>query len=147
MCLEAHNSVEVIDTMLARSQRDTCVSSVIEATLVMIVLIPATILSGGRTADWLSCVAVFLTFLHSQSAFNLAEVSPTQGHGLHASRYHTAMFLVKEGFWVLTFFALGSYPLLLSSFLFSTYPFWRKWIRGLNQSSLSPDSSVQARSL
>jgi hypothetical protein len=132
--------------MLVQKQKWVCVPSIVEAGLVLTVLIPATIFSGGRLADWLSCIAVFLTFLHSQAAFNLAHQSlRLRGEG-DASTIHTVMFLVKEGFWVLTFLALGSYPLLLSSVLFATYPFWRGKIRGLNPSRVSSHSALPVRS-
>lgn len=135
-----------MSVVVDRGDKRVCIPSLVEASFVVTVLLLATILSGGRSADWISCVAVFLTFLHSQAAFNLAELSPVNGRGASASRYHTAMFLMKEGFWVLTFLALGSYPLLVSSFLLSTYPLWRRRIRALNYPSESTESLVQARS-
>lgn len=136
---------EVATDMSSRAKKEICVFSVVEALLVGVVLVLATVWSGGSSADWLSCVAVFLTFFHSQAAFNLAdklvEKDLPQRGAVDASKLHTGLFLVKEAFWVMTFLALGSYPLLVSSFLLSTYPLWRGKIRSLKVLELRRERS------
>lgn len=103
----------------------------IEAAVVFTVLFVSAILGGGSHSDWLSATAVFLSFLCSQAAFDLAEAAAAAPNAPSSpGRRYRVLYLTKEVFWVLTCLAIRNYPLIASTVVFATYPMWRRVLRG-----------------
>ena len=101
----------------------------IEAFLVLSVLVPTVVFTGGEPKDVVAACAVFLSFLCSQAAFNLGDQqSGTLCREL--SKQYRHLYIAKELCWIATCILLHSYPLLASTALFATYPYWRRAIRG-----------------
>ena len=100
----------------------------IESALVGTVLVVTVILSGSTANDAVSACAVFLSFLCSQAAFGLTD-GATGSQQQRVSARFRSLYLAKEGFWIATCVLLRSSPLLVSTALFATYPFWRTAIR------------------
>jgi len=99
----------------------------VEALFVFTILALIASISGSTFTDWSSASAVFLGFINVQMAFDLTEKeSATE----EESQSQLKIFhVLKESVWLVTFLAMGSYPLLVSSLIFMTYPTWRKLIR------------------
>lgn len=103
----------------------------IEILLVAVVLALSVVLTGITAQDVCAAFAVLLSFICSQIAFDLEEdrsKHATEARTTSPARYKR-LYLVKEIWWIVTGFALGSAPLLISTFVFATYPFWRIQIR------------------
>ena len=103
----------------------------IEILLVMVVLTPSVIVPGCRPVDFLAATAVLLTFLCTQSSFDMNELLLAKGatDEKNTCRY-PQLFLVKEAMWVITFVVIGNLPLVASTVVFASYPHWRRWLRG-----------------
>ncbi len=99
----------------------------IEAFLVVLVLAPAVALSGYEPKDLVAAFAVFLSFLCSQAAFTMCESTHRTERTL--SRRFRLLYVAKEVCWIATCILIGSYPLLASTFVFATYPSWRRMVR------------------
>jgi hypothetical protein len=107
-----------------------CKPSLIEAFFVLIILGGVACASGGRAADGLSAFAGFLSFLCTQIAFDMNEqLQAAQDNGISPQHRYRNLFFLKEGVWVVTFLLLGSYPLLASTAVFASYPWWRRRLR------------------
>jgi hypothetical protein len=102
----------------------------LEGLFVLCILTAVVIASGIHVVDILSALAGFLTFLCTQNAFDMNEalraVEAAQQPDQH--RYRN-LFFIKEGVWILTFILLGNYPLLASTGVFASYPWWRRKLR------------------
>lgn len=101
-----------------------------EALTVLTVLSIIAVLGGSRFTDWSAALAVFLGFLHAQLSFDLADAHDEKSE----SQSNTGaklkdLFVLKEIIWIVTFTALGSYPLLAGALLFMAYPAIRRWLR------------------
>jgi hypothetical protein len=102
----------------------------LEALLVFLVLAGVVVASGAKPMDLVSAFAGFLTFLCTQNAFDMNEqLRALQTEALSAQHRYRNLFFLKEAVWVLTFILLGSYPLLASTGVFASYPWWRKKLR------------------
>jgi len=103
--------------------------AVLEAAIVLTVLL-ATAMVGGKFTDWTGALAVFATFLHGQLSFDMQEsqgkmVEPTVANYHWSSR----LFVSKEVLWIFTFLMTGSWSLCAGSLIFATYPRWRSLMR------------------
>ena len=117
-------------------------ATIVEAAIVLSILIPASFLSGGHIADVLSGTAVFLTFLCTQTAFDMTEeLSRRATSAKPVSSRYRYLFLCKEAVWVATFCVIGSLPLLISTGVFATYPYWRRWVRSGAVGAIMPRHS------
>jgi len=106
--------------------------SLVEAFLVLAVLSGVAWVSGARATDGLSALAGFLSFLCTQIAFDMDErLMGVQDDGPSPQHRYRNLFFLKEGVWVVTFLLLGSYPLLASTGVFASYPWWRRRLRTL----------------
>jgi hypothetical protein len=116
--------------VLVVSMNSSSRASYIEAGIVLVVLGGVLLLTGRHLTDLLSALAGFLTFLCTQIAFDMNEqlqlASSSSRPHRHSYRY---LFMMKELVWIITFIILGSAPLLASTGVFATYPYWRKTLR------------------
>jgi len=102
----------------------------LEALVVIVALGVIAYLGGSKFTDWTAAAAVFIGFLYAQLSFNIAEEkTATASEALEQARLKQ-VFVVKELLWIVTFAALGSYPLLVGAFLFMVYPATRTLVRG-----------------
>lgn len=100
----------------------------VEAAFVGAVLTATVVTSHNMLNDGVSAGAVFLSFLCSQAAFVLADETRNAGQR-ELSRRYRHLYLAKEGFWIATCILLKSAPLIASTILFASYPFWRTALR------------------
>lgn len=105
--------------------------SILEIVLVVVVLVPSVVVPGCRPVDFLAATAVLLTFLCTQSSFDMNERLIAHGATNESGGYrYPQLFLLKEAMWVVTFVVIGNLPLVASTVVFASYPHWRRWLRG-----------------
>ncbi|MEY4702075.1 MAG: hypothetical protein RL326_2262 [Pseudomonadota bacterium] len=110
----------------------------VEAGIVFLVLGGTVLVNGLKTPDILSALASLFTFMCTQIAFDMNEqLQAVQGGDLSRSSKYRALFMVKECLWVLTCVVLGSLPLLASTGVFASYPYWRRKLRGTSRQLLA----------
>ncbi|MCB0351982.1 MAG: hypothetical protein KDD64_00605 [Bdellovibrionales bacterium] len=97
----------------------------IDSIAVAIILSTIAYSSGGHAQDWSAALAVFIGFRYTQCTARLASLEPLK------SSESNALLVSKEFVWALTFYLLGSYPLVFGAGTFLTYPFWRRRLFGL----------------
>lgn len=102
----------------------------IEAGIVLAVLGSVVLITGTRATDALSALAGFLSFLCTQTAFDMNEqLQLTRSNNTSQRASYRYLFLMKECVWVLTYLILGGAPLLATTGVFATYPYWRRRLR------------------
>lgn len=102
----------------------------IEAGIVFSVLSCVVLVNGAQVTDILSAIAGLLTFMCTQVAFDMNEqLQALQPADMTSRPKYRALFLMKECLWVLTYLFLGSLPLLASTGVFASYPYWRRKLR------------------
>lgn len=107
-------------------------ASYLEAGIVLLVLSCTVLINGLQASDILSALASLFTFMCTQVAFDMNEqLQAVQGQGFSHSARYRALFFTKECLWVITCVVLGSLPLLASTGVFASYPYWRRKLRGV----------------
>ena len=106
-------------------------SRVVEATGIFLTLSIIAIANENSPTSWCSALALFLCFLHAQLAFELSERETPSNAGELPGRNQRLrqLYLLKEIMWVVTFLAIGNYPLVAGAIVFTTYPIWRGKLR------------------
>jgi hypothetical protein len=105
-------------------------AGLIEVSIVVMVLGGVALASGAHVTDLLSALAGLLTFMCTQVAFDMNEhLQSMKADNLHFRNRYRILFFMKECIWVVTFIVLGSLPLLASTGVFASYPYWRRKIR------------------
>ena len=88
------------------------------------------LITGTHATDALSALAGFLSFLYTQTAFDMNEQLQVASSNATSQRpSYRYLFLMKGCVWVLTYLILGSAPLLATTGVFATYPYWRRRLR------------------
>jgi hypothetical protein len=101
-----------------------------EAIFVAVILSGTAFVSGGKITDWLGAAAVLFTFMHGQISFDFQDSQEKeQQPSVSCYKWSGRYFFAKELLWILTFMLLRAYPLLVGTFIFASYPFWRPWFR------------------
>ena len=101
-----------------------------EAAFVAALLTITAVLSGGRVTDWTGAAAVLVTFMHGQISFDFQESQEIlEKPSVSCFKWSGRYFAAKELLWIVTFALLHAWPLLAGTFIFATYPRWRKWYR------------------
>lgn len=86
--------------------------------------------SGGEPVQWLSALAVLLSFAHAQVASRLDEAEERRTERVVHCRAWLVRYLVaKEAAWVAVFALTGAWPAVAGCALFLAYPAWRRWWR------------------
>jgi hypothetical protein len=105
-------------------------ASQIEGLAVFFILATVATIGGCKSVDLLSALASLLTFLCTQTAFDMTEqLQALQSQSQTPDNKYRALFIAKESVWILTCLALGSLPLLASTGVFASYPIWRRRLR------------------
>lgn len=87
----------------------------------------------NNAINWITTVAIMLTFNHAQIADRLQEdqqnkPSPTVPCYWKLNK----LFIAKEIMWITAFFWMHNYAAIIGSVLFAIYPKWRKIYRTQN---------------
>ncbi len=100
----------------------------IEATVVGAVLALVAAMTGGGTVQWLSAVAVLLSFMHAQVAERMTERQAAAAKpDVECWRWSRRYFLGKELAWCAVFSITRAWPALAGVALFLAYPAWRRF--------------------
>lgn len=101
-----------------------------EILVVGCVLCLVTLIFANDSINWLTTLAILLTFNHAQIGDRLQERQASMDkptvecyHKLHK------LFIAKEVLWITVFLLSGIYAAIVGSVLFAAYPFWRKYYR------------------
>jgi hypothetical protein len=102
----------------------------LEALFVGMILSTTAFFSGGKLTDWIGAAAVLFTFMHGQISFDFQEAQESlEKPQVACYKWSGRYFVIKELLWIVTFVLLRTWPLLVGTFIFATYPSWRKWLR------------------
>lgn len=102
----------------------------IEFFVIAICLVTVTVLVANNWINWVTTLAILLTFNHAQIGDRLQE----RQHKMDAPTvkcYHklNKLFAAKEVVWIIAFILMKNYAAIFGSALFTIYPFWRKFYR------------------
>lgn len=82
----------------------------------------------GQPIEWLSALAVFLTFMHTQVSVRLAEAETRRSNKQVECAQKAVYYLVgKEICWFLYFAWLGAWSAEVGVVVFLLYPIWRRY--------------------
>lgn len=102
----------------------------IESLVVFCILFISTyFLTENRLQDWLSALAVQITFHYVSVANRLEEAQEVKIQGINfveCKKWLTRYLVSKELLWICVFLISNLYPPLIGTILFLIYPFWRK---------------------
>lgn len=99
----------------------------LEALVAAAVLAVVAKATGGTLLQWLSALAVLLSFLHGQVAERMTERQAAAARpDVPCWRWSRRYFLGKEAVWCLVFALSGAWPALAGVALFLAYPAWRR---------------------
>lgn len=103
---------------------------VVEALFVGLILVTVAALTGGSLVQWLSALAVLLSFMHAQVADRMAEKQSRAAlPDVECWRWSGRYFFAKELVWCSVFALSGAWPGLAGVALFLAYPAWRRYHR------------------
>jgi hypothetical protein len=102
----------------------------IEFLIAVVVLVTTTFLFADNLVNWITTVAVCLTFGYTQISDRMMErqkvmENPTVDCYWKLNYY----FWGKEALWITAFILMQNYAALVGCFIFAVYPFWRKFYR------------------
>jgi hypothetical protein len=98
-----------------------------EAFVVAVVLAAVAAVTGGGLLQWLSALAVLLSFMHAQVADRMTELQAAAVRpDVPCWRWSRRYFLGKELAWCAVFAMSRAWPALAGVALFLLYPFWRR---------------------
>ena len=118
---------------------------VAEALLVAWVLMLVANATGGGLVQWVSALAVLLSFCHAQVAARMAEKQAASARPDVACWRWSQRYLVgKELSWCFVFAATGAWPALAGVALFLSYPAWRRYHRRRRERPTRDDDVARA---
>ena len=102
----------------------------LELLVVGAVLVITTGLFSNDKVNWITTLAIILTFQHAQIGDRLQERQkildkPT----VECFWLLNWLFAGKEVLWITAFVIMGNYAAIIGSIMFSLYPIWRKYYR------------------
>lgn len=102
----------------------------IETLVVAAVVGTVAVVSGGRPVDWLTALAVLISFGHASVADRLAEREIAKPQpDVECVGWLRRYWLAKEVCWAIVFVVSGLWPALIGAAVFAIHPFWRKAYR------------------
>jgi hypothetical protein len=101
-----------------------------EILIVGIVLCLVTFLFSNNIVNWVTTLAIILTFNHGQIGDRLQERQANMDNPT-VECYHklNKLFAGKEICWIAAFLLMKNYAAIVGSFMFAIYPLWRKYYR------------------
>lgn len=101
-----------------------------EILVMAIILSTVNILFANNWINWLTEIAILLTFNHAQIADRLQEKQKDMAKPT-VECYHklNKLFTAKEIMWIVCFILMQNYAAIVGSALISLYPYWRKAYR------------------
>ena len=101
-----------------------------EISIVGILISAANLFFANNLVNWITTVAILVTFNHAQIGDRLQErQSDMDQPTVECYRKLNVLFGAKEVLWIIAFLLMKNYAAILGSALFSLYPFWRKLYR------------------
>lgn len=103
----------------------------IECIIIFLILFLISIVGGAKFTDWTASLAVLLGFIYAQRSFDAVDILQNgDSQSIPPSKDELQkIFVMKECVWMVTFYTIGSYPLLCGALVFAVYPAVRKSIR------------------
>lgn len=101
-----------------------------EVLIVSILLSLVTFFFANNWVNWVTTLAIVLTFQHAQIGDRLQE-RQEKLEIKTVECYHklNKLFSAKELVWILAFLLMKNYSAIVGSVLFFVYPMWRKYYR------------------
>lgn len=101
-----------------------------ELIVISLILCGITFFAANNLVNWVTTVAVLLTFQHAQIGDRLQERQGVMDKPT-VECYHklNKLFAAKEVFWITAFILMANYAAIFGSALFALYPLWRKYYR------------------
>ena len=101
-----------------------------ECLVVALVLCYVTYEYANNLVNWITTIAVYLTFNHAQISDRLQERQEVMDEPT-VECYHklNKYFIGKEILWIIAFLSMQNYAALAGCVMFALYPFWRKLYR------------------
>ena len=101
-----------------------------EIIFVAVILIATTWILFNNAVNWVTSLAVMLTFWHAQQTDAVHEMhkvlhKPAMGHYWQLDLFSA----VKEAVWIIAFVLMKNYAAIIGRLIFGLYPFWRKYYR------------------
>lgn len=95
-----------------------------------IVLCVVDLFFANNPINWITTLAILLTFNHAQIADRLQERQSKMDIPT-VECYHklNKLFTAKEICWIIAFLLMRNYSAIVGSLLFAAYPYWRKYYR------------------
>jgi hypothetical protein len=101
-----------------------------EILIVAIILSMVTLFFANNIINWITLIAILLTFNHAQIGDRLqARQSAMIVPDIECYWKLNKLFIAKEVTWIVAFLLMGNYAAIVGSLLFAIYPFWRKYYR------------------
>jgi hypothetical protein len=102
----------------------------IEIIIVCAILTTVTFCFANNWVNWITTVAILLTFNHAQIGDRLQERQAVMDKPT-VECYHklNKLFAGKEVCWIIAFVLMKNYAAIVGSGLFALYPLWRKYYR------------------
>lgn len=101
-----------------------------EIAVMALVLSTVNFIWANNPINWISTLAILITFNHAQIADRLQERQGKLDVKTVECYYKlNYLFAIKESLWIWAFILMGSYAAIVGSCLFFLYPFWRKYYR------------------
>lgn len=101
-----------------------------EAIFIGLILSSVTYFAANNLINWVSTVAIFMTFMHAQIGDRLQERQGNMEVKTVACYWKMSWYFgIKEILWIFAFILMENYAAIVGSFLFFLYPFWRKFYR------------------
>jgi hypothetical protein len=101
-----------------------------EILVVAIILVAVTFFTKNDWVNWVTTLAILLTFNHAQIGDRLQERQGAMDKPT-VECYHklNKLFAGKEVCWIIAFLLMKNYAAIVGSALFAVYPIWRKYYR------------------
>jgi hypothetical protein len=94
------------------------------------VLCIVNLIAANNLVNWITTLAILITFNHSQIADRLMErQKELQVRTVECVHKLVYLFLAKETVWITAFLVMRNYAAIVGSIVLFLYPFWRKIYR------------------
>lgn len=101
-----------------------------EILVVAAILFGITLFVANNWINWITTIAVLLTFNHCQIADRLQERQGKMDRPTVECYWRlNKIFTAKEVFWIVAFILMRNYAAIAGSALFALYPMWRSFYR------------------
>jgi hypothetical protein len=101
-----------------------------ETLIVGIILFLTTLLFSNNLINWVTTLAILITFNHAQIGDRLQERQDILSSKTVECYWKlNKLFALKEILWIVAFLMMDNYAAIVGSVLFFIYPFWRKFYR------------------